>query len=69
MLRGGGGGGQAGLLSFWFCIEPGSQGQGIHEGQGPDGGGGAEEELGPAGVHRHVPHVPRICPHEVLQNS
>ncbi len=50
-------------FSFRLGVEPGGEGEGVDEREGA----GQQQELRPAGVHRQVPHVPRIRPHQVLR--
>jgi hypothetical protein len=50
-------------FSFRLGVEPGGEGEGVDEREGA----GQQQKLRPAGVHRQVPHVPRIRPHQVLR--
>jgi hypothetical protein len=52
-------------FSFRLGVEPGGEWEGVDEREGA----GQQQELRPAGVHRQVPHVPRIRPHQVLRSS
>ncbi len=52
-------------FSFRLGVEPGGEGEGVDEREGA----GQQQKLRPAGVHRQVPHVPRIRPHQVLRSS